>query len=300
MRISLILGILMGSGCTSTSSDTADATLGNPIEGAGTLRRDLHPASFLRKVHCGYRMIPCCSVTSQPIGFTAGMEPRLRFSRAPSGVSNGLILDASDRLLAAEHQNRRISRTEEDGTLTTVVDAYEGISLNSPNDLVLRQSGHLYFSDPPYGINETQQELPHNGVYVLAPDGVLSLIWSGAVDTRPNGVGLSPDERTLYVSFTREGVVRAFELGEDGLPVSDAVFATTGESPDGMTVDEQGNVYVASKAGIQVFSSEGMLWGYAGCTAATYELHAGRRHLVHYSAPFCVCMRLPCPSLRVL
>ena len=259
MRISLILGILIGTGCAATSSDTGDNLPTNPLVGAGALQEIASGLIFTE----GPLWLPdgallFSDIPANRIYRWDGFETQI--FRAESGLSNGLILDASGRLLAAEHQNRRISRTEDDGTIRTVVEAYEGTSLNSPNDLVLSQTGHLYFSDPPYGINETQQELTHNGIYMLAPDGVLSLIWSGALDTRPNGVGLSPDERTLYASFTREGVVRAFELGDDGLSVSNTVFATTGGSPDGMTVDKQGNVYVATKAGIEVFSPEGTLW----------------------------------------
>ena len=189
MRISLILGTLMGSGCTSTSSDTADATLGNPM-GCRVPFERLHPASFLRKVHCGYRMIPCCSVTSQPIGFTCWDGTETQIFRAPSGVSNGLILDASDRLLAAEHKidGSRERRMAPSPRLWMPTRAFH---LNSPNDLVLRQSGHLYFSDPRMTSMKPSGSCHQRCLCIGTRWGAVFNL-GGAVDTRPNGVGLSP------------------------------------------------------------------------------------------------------------
>ena len=116
--------------------------------------------------------------------------------------SNGLTLDAEGRLIICEHGNRRISRLEEGGERSVVVEAYEGGQLNSPNDAVFASDGSLYFTDPPYGLEGLEEspdrELDFNGIYRLSPDGELELLVRD--QTRPNGIALSPDETTLYVA----------------------------------------------------------------------------------------------------
>ena len=119
-----------------------------------------------------------------------------------TGGSNGLALDSEGRLILCEHGNRRVARLEEDGSRTTLADRYENQRLNSPNDIVFHSTGAAFFTDPPYGL-EGQDESPakeqsHNGIYRLDSDGTVTLVSSG--QTRPNGIGLSPDERTLYVA----------------------------------------------------------------------------------------------------
>ena len=135
--------------------------------------------------------------------------------RKDSGNSNGLTFDLEGRLLACEHSNRRISRTEENGEVITLVDSYQGKRLNSPNDCCVRSDGRIFFTDPPYGLPQQQEgkELPFNGVYSFIPgEGELMLI---AEDfDRPNGIALSPDEKRLYVADTTRNHVRVFDVGE--------------------------------------------------------------------------------------
>ncbi|MCW3978330.1 MAG: SMP-30/gluconolactonase/LRE family protein, partial [Candidatus Bathyarchaeota archaeon] len=144
--------------------------------------------------------------------------------RAPSGRSNGLTLDREGRLLACEH-DRRLSRTEGDGSVVTLAERYEGKLLNSPNDVVVRSDGSIYFTDPPYGLprQEEGRELDFNGVYRLAPDGALTLL-DDSFD-RPNGLAFSPDERVLYVNDSRRGHIRAFDVRADGTLSNGRVFA---------------------------------------------------------------------------
>ena len=183
--------------------------------------------------------------------------------RQPSGQSNGLTYDKQKRLLACEHANRRVSRTELDGTVTTLVSHYEGKKLNSPNDIVVKSDGSIYFTDPPYGLKaeygeEGGAELDFQGVYRLSADGQqLTLL----VDDfeRPNGLCFSPDESILYIDDTTRMHVRAFDVQADGTITKDRVFAVEkGEhgAPDGMKVDQQGNVYLTGPQGIWIFDPE--------------------------------------------
>ena len=187
--------------------------------------------------------------------------------RVPSGKSNGLTRDGLGRLIACEHANRRVSRTEEDGTVVTVASHYEGKKLNSPNDVIVKSDGSIYFTDPPYGLDPLfgtmeEQELPFYGVYRVSPDGnELSLLIRDSV---PNGLAFSPDESLLYVADTERNHIRVFDVNDDGRTSNGRIFAEIyGEplAPDGMKVDLNGNIYVTGKGGIWVLNPEGKRLG---------------------------------------
>lgn len=182
--------------------------------------------------------------------------------REPSGNSNGLTLDREGRLIACEHGNRRVSRTEADGRVVSLAERYQGKRLNSPNDVVVRSDGSIYFTDPPYGVQPEQRELDFQGVYRLAPDGTLTLLVGDF--ERPNGLCFSPDEKVLYIADTARRHVRAFEVLPDGSLGKGRIFADVSTAPpslvggpDGMKVDEEGNLYVTNTDGVWVISPEG-------------------------------------------
>lgn len=179
--------------------------------------------------------------------------------------SNGLALDPEGRLTVCEHGNRCISRTEPDGTRIVLAERYEGRRLNSPNDLVYRSDGTLYFSDPPFGLprfhDDPRRELRVTGVYRLR-EGVLHL--ETAELSGPNGLAFSPDERFLYVTNWDEErkVVMRHEVGADGSLGPGEVFFDMGGAPeaealDGVKVDREGNLFVSGPGGLWVLSRDG-------------------------------------------
>jgi len=184
--------------------------------------------------------------------------------RTPSGRSNGLTLDGKGRLLVCEHDGR-VSRTEQGGEVVTLVNSYQGKRLNSPNDIVVKSDGSIYFTDPPFGLTEDdQKELEFNGVYRVSTEGELTLLDDSF--TGPNGLTFSPDEKTLYVNDSRDGYIRAFDVMENGLLGESKVFAELINPdeegvPDGMKVDIQGNVFCTGPGGIWVFNQAGNLLG---------------------------------------
>jgi len=168
--------------------------------------------------------------------------------------SNGLTLDGEGRLIICEHGNRRISRLEDDGTRTVIVDSYEGSRLNSPNDAVFGSDGSLYFTDPSYGLEGLEEsplrELDFNGIYRLSPDGDLELLVQD--QSRPNGIALSPDEDVLYVANSDENqkVWMAYDLGEDGASNGRVFYdvndQTAPGAADGLKVDLGGNLFAVA------------------------------------------------------
>lgn len=183
--------------------------------------------------------------------------------REPTGNANGLTLDRQARLIACEHSGRRVSRTEADGTVTSIASHHQGKRLNSPNDVVVKSDGVVYFTDPPYGIQPEEREQLCNGVYRILPDGSLELL----VDDfdRPNGLVFSPDESILYIADSPRRHVRAFNVWPDGTLTRSRIFAEMDHpqpgSPDGMKVDEEGNLYVTGATGVWVFEPNGKLLG---------------------------------------
>jgi len=193
--------------------------------------------------------------------------------RDPSGNSNGLTYDKQGRLIACEHGNRRVTRTEHDGSITVLADNYKGTRLNSPNDVVVKSDGSIYFTDPPYGLPglEKDRDLDFNGVYRISPgsagksdDKTLMLL----VDDfpRPNGLAFSPDEKTLYIGDSSDRRhIRAFDVQPDGTLANGRVFVEL-KSPDkggvdGMKVDVEGNLYTTGPGAVWVFDPEGKLLG---------------------------------------
>jgi gluconolactonase len=174
--------------------------------------------------------------------------------REPSGRSNGLTLDRENRLLAAEHQNRRVSRTEKDGTITVLADSYDGKRLNSPNDLIVRSDGVIFFTDPPYGGHGS--ELGFNGVYAIHPDGTLKLLVNDFY--RPNGLTLSPDEKILYIADSEKDFIRAYDLAPDATLSNPRQFCRC-PGPDGIKTDTNGNIWATAADGVRIIAPNGSL-----------------------------------------
>jgi len=188
--------------------------------------------------------------------------------RSPSGHANGLTFDRRGRLIVCEYSNRRVSRTEPDGTIVTLASEYNGSSLHSPNDAVVKSDGSIYFTDlyiegaeEYYGWPMITPELLFNGVFRLSPDGETLELLESNIDM-PNGLAFSPDEKVLYVADIMNGTVYAFDVQPDGLLANRRVFTHLSGYPDGMTVDMRGHLYVTdSMLGVQVFDSEGIHLG---------------------------------------
>jgi len=181
--------------------------------------------------------------------------------RTPTGRANGLGLDPQGRLIASEGDNRRVTRTVADGTVVTVADRWQGKRFNSPNDNITRRDGTIYFTDPPYGLPPGQaREIDFQGVFRVDPAGTLHL--ESRELNRPNGVALSPDEKTLYVDDTADAVVRKFPVRSDGSLGPPTIFVpSTGGGGDGIAIDDVGNVYVATDGGVKVYRPNGAPWG---------------------------------------
>ena len=177
--------------------------------------------------------------------------------REPSHQANGNTLDPQGRLVTCEHETRRVTRTEPDGAVVPVATHFEGKRLNSPNDVVCRSDGSVYFSDPPYGVKPEERELDFQGVFRVAGN-VISLLVSDFV--KPNGLAFSPDEKILYVADSELGHLRAFDVLPDGSISNSRVFCKV-ERPDGMRVDMTGNLYVAAAKAVEVFNSAGKKTG---------------------------------------
>jgi len=179
--------------------------------------------------------------------------------RNPSGNSNGLTFDKQGRLIACEHGNRRVTRLEKDGKITVLADSYDGKKLNSPNDVVVKSDGAVYFTDPPYGIDRKDQELPFKGVFRVKPGGKPELLVKDF--DMPNGLCFSPDESKLYIADS-SGLrhIRVFKVEKDGTLSGGEVFATITDSagvPDGMKIDTQGKLYAAGPGGVWIFDTAG-------------------------------------------
>ncbi len=216
----------------------------------------------------------------KPSGYTSDVP------RTGEVGSNGLTLDVEGRLVLAQHGDHRIARLDAPfdaptPTYVTLADRYDGKRFNSPNDLVYRSNGDLYFTDPPYGLEHRMEdpakELDFQGVYRLGTDGTVTLLTDEL--SRPNGIAFSPDERTLYVanSDPERAIWMAYEVMPNGAITNGRVFFDATPLveqglrglPDGLKVDARGNLFATGPGGVLVFSPDGTHLGTINTTQAT-------------------------------
>jgi gluconolactonase len=187
--------------------------------------------------------------------------------RAPSDFANGNTLDPQGRLVSCEHGMRRVTRTEADGSITVLADRFDGKRLNSPNDVVVRSDGSVWFTDPSYGIDSDYEghradsEIGACHVYRVDPGtGSVGVVADDFV--RPNGLAFSLDERRLYVSDSRAGHLRAFDVADDGALKGGEVFATcTVGMFDGFRLDQDGRIWTSAGDGVHCYDPDGTLIG---------------------------------------
>ncbi|WP_299867240.1 SMP-30/gluconolactonase/LRE family protein [uncultured Roseobacter sp.] len=186
--------------------------------------------------------------------------------RKPSHMGNGSTYDKEGRMLTCQHATSSVVRTENDGTLTTLATHFDGKELNSPNDIVVRKDGLIYFTDPTFGRMEyygveRELEMGAQGVYCVTPDG--KTITRLADDfAQPNGLCFSLDHNTLYVNDTEHKHIRTFDITPDGSATGGGIWAevTVGEGeghPDGMKIDSKGHVYCTGPGGVHVLTPDG-------------------------------------------
>jgi gluconolactonase len=194
--------------------------------------------------------------------------------RHPAGYTNGNTVDRQGRLISCEHGNRRVGRTEHDGSITVIASHYQGKRLNSPNDAVVKSDGSIWFTDPAYGIDsdyeghKAESEIGACNVYRVDPhSGDIRIVADDFV--RPNGIAFSPDERRLYVADTgathvKDGPrhIRVFDVSDDGRLSGGKVFATsTAGLFDGMRLDEAGRIWTSAGDGVHCYDPDGTLLG---------------------------------------
>jgi len=196
----------------------------------------------------------------------------------PSGHSNGITMDAKGRLIISQHDGT-VSALN-DTSLVVLASEFDGKRLNSPNDAAVKSDGTIYFTDPPFGVSEKDKELDVNGVYRIARDGQVELLYDGL--SRPNGIVFSPDEKKLYVNDSSDGRVLVFDVTTDGNVSLPTDFANVGAADstgaaDGMVVDAEGRLYSTGPGGVYVFKKSGELMEKIPIPARATNLEWGRK-----------------------
>lgn len=257
---------------------------------ASGIARIVPPGATLERVLQGYRFLegPAWSPRGSLIfsDINANVLYELSGGKAsvyekPSYNANGNTYDRSGALFTCHQGSRSVTRRDADGTETTLASSFEGKRLNSPNDIVVRSDGTVYFTDPPYGIQPHQQELAFNGVFRIDAKGALTAEAKDFI--RPNGLALSPSEKRLYVDDTQRGSIYVFDVAKDGSLSGERLFAhlqgTKPGVPDGMRIDARGNVYCTGPGGIHVLDSHGRVLGVIAVPEVATNVQFGDRDL---------------------
>ncbi len=177
--------------------------------------------------------------------------------RENSNGATGNTFDAQGRLYTCESRTRRVVRQDKKGRVEILAERWEGKRFNAPNDIVVRHDGEIYFTDPAFGYQQDTRELDFYGVFHIGRKGELAIV--AKPKGRPNGIALSPNGRILYVTNSDEHNIRAYDLDKNGEPSNERIVIAGIEGvPDGMRVDEKGNLYVAA-SGIAIYTPEGKL-----------------------------------------
>ena len=175
--------------------------------------------------------------------------------RSNSNGANGNTFDTQGRLYSCESHSRRVTRTDKKGKIEILAERWQGKRLNAPNDIVVRKDGNIYFTDPAFGNQEDSRELDFCGVYHLSRRGELEPI--ARPKTRPNGIAVSPNGNVLYVTNSDERNVRAYDLDRNGAASNERILVVKIDGvPDGIRVDEKGNLYVAANK-LEVYTADG-------------------------------------------
>ena len=248
--------------CVDASTDGSSTTFPNPLEGTtktATLVKGGYAGPdmpFWLNGHLVFAESTTQVLQLQDDGVTT------QVFRSASGGTVGLALEPSGKLVACEANAHRVVRSDPTGsaTRTAIATTFGGKPLNSPKDIVVKKDGNIYFTDPDYAADpDAGLRQPKQGVFRIDPQGALGRF--AEYDSIPNGIALSPDETTLYVSDTEAGLVRRFSVSPDGSPTNETTFVTTSPQPNGMAIDDAGNLYVSTKNGIEVFSSTAQALG---------------------------------------
>ena len=236
------------------------------VAGVSLLAQDFSNL-YLEKVAAGFRftegpawsregfLLFCDVPNNKILRFTPGKGTGT--FREESNGANGNAFDAQGRLYTCESRTRRVTRTGRKGNVEVLAEKWEGKRLNAPNDIVIRRDGHVYFTDPAFGSQAETRELDFYGVYHISPKGQMELV--AKPGGRPNGITLSPDGGVLYVANSDQRNIRAYELDRNGMASGEQVIISDIDGPpDGIRVDEKGNIYVTARH-LPVYSPQGKL-----------------------------------------